>query len=149
MKVTLTTMSGNTHNINLMNRQEVYDFIDLFKSTLNKNQRVKITCDLLGINGIMQGTRQGETPASVLTNYCQFFFQIYTSYKQTKYSDFAKMKFYSDFQILPGQIRYNKSMGILENFENAWDIDFQFESKPIIEKDNLGQPVIKSDEVSL
>jgi hypothetical protein len=44
---------------------------------------------------------------------------------------------------------YNRHMGILENFENAWDIDFQFESKPIIEKDNLGQPVIKSDEVNL
>ena len=50
-------MQGNTHNINLMNRQEVYDFIDLFKSTLNKNQRMKITCDLLGINGFIQGTR--------------------------------------------------------------------------------------------
>jgi hypothetical protein len=57
MKITLTSMQGNTHNINLMNRQEVYDFIDLFKSTLNKNQRMKITCDLLGINGFIQGTR--------------------------------------------------------------------------------------------
>jgi len=57
MKVTLTSMQGNTNNINLMNRQEVYDFIDLFKSTLNKNQRMKITCDLLGINGFIQGTK--------------------------------------------------------------------------------------------
>ena len=57
MKVTLTSMQGNTKNINLMNRQEVLDFIELYQSTLNKNQRVKITCDLLGINGIMQGTR--------------------------------------------------------------------------------------------
>jgi hypothetical protein len=57
MKVTLTSMQGNTKNINLMNRQEVYDFIDLFKSTLNKNQRMKITCDLLGINGFIQGTK--------------------------------------------------------------------------------------------
>jgi len=40
-------------------------------------------------------------------------------------------------------------MGILDNFENAWDVDFQFESKPIIETNNMGQPVIKSDEVSL
>ena len=149
MKITLTSMQGNTHNINLMNRQEVYDFIDLFKSTLNKNQRMKITCDLLGINGFIQGTRQGETPASVRCNYFKFFFQIYTSYKPNKYSDFAKIKFYSDFQILPGQIRYNKSMGILDNFENAWDVDFQFESKPIIETNNMGQPVIKSDEVNL
>jgi hypothetical protein len=33
-------------------------------------------------------------------------------------------------------------MGILENFENAWDIDFQYESKPIIETNNLGEPII-------
>jgi hypothetical protein len=57
MKVTLTSMSGNTRNINLMSRQEVYDFIELYKSTLLENQRVKITCDLLGIDGYLQGTR--------------------------------------------------------------------------------------------
>jgi hypothetical protein len=56
MKVTLTTMSGNTRNINLMTKQEVYDFIDLFQSTLHPNQRVKITCDLVGVDGYMQGT---------------------------------------------------------------------------------------------
>jgi hypothetical protein len=55
MKITLTSMSGNTKDINLMTKQEVYDFIDLYKSTLLKNQRVKITCDLLGIDGYMQG----------------------------------------------------------------------------------------------
>jgi hypothetical protein len=57
MKVTLTTMQGNTRDINLMTKQEVLDFIDLFKSTLHKNQRVKITCDLIGIDGYLQGTR--------------------------------------------------------------------------------------------
>ena len=30
-------------------------------------------------------------------------------------------------------------MGILDNFENAWDDDFQFESKPISEKDAMGR----------
>jgi hypothetical protein len=55
MKITLTSMAGNTRNITLNNKQEVYDFIELFKSTLHKNQRVKITCDLLGIDGYMQG----------------------------------------------------------------------------------------------
>jgi hypothetical protein len=55
MKVTITSMSGNTKDINLMTKQEVYDFIDLYKSTLLKNQRVKITCDLLGIDGYLQG----------------------------------------------------------------------------------------------
>ena len=55
MKVTLTSMQGNTKDISLMTKQEVYDFIDLYKSTLQKNQRVKITCDLLGIDGYLQG----------------------------------------------------------------------------------------------
>ena len=55
MKVTITSMQGNTRDINLMTKQEVYDFIDLYKSTLLKNQRVKITCDLLGIDGYLQG----------------------------------------------------------------------------------------------
>jgi hypothetical protein len=57
MKVTLTTMQGNTRDINLMTKQEVLDFIKLFKSTLHENQRVKVTCDLLGINGYLQGSR--------------------------------------------------------------------------------------------
>jgi hypothetical protein len=56
MKVTLTSMQGNTRDINLMSKQEVYDFIDLYKNTLQKNQRVKVTCDLLGIDGYLQGT---------------------------------------------------------------------------------------------
>ena len=31
-------------------------------------------------------------------------------------------------------------MGILDNLENAWDIDFQFESKPMSTTDNMGRP---------
>ncbi len=50
-------MQGNTRDINLMTKQEVYDFIELYKSTLLPNQRVKITCDLLGISGYLQGAR--------------------------------------------------------------------------------------------
>ena len=49
-------MQGNTRNINLSSKQEVLDFIDLFKSTLHESQRVKVTCDLLGIDGYLQGT---------------------------------------------------------------------------------------------
>ena len=56
MKVTLTSMQGNTKDINLMSKQEVYDFIELYRSSLLKNQRVKVTCDLLGIDGYLQGT---------------------------------------------------------------------------------------------
>jgi hypothetical protein len=55
MKITLTSMQGNTRNINLASKQEVYDFIDLFKSTLLPNQRVKVTCDVLSIDGYLQG----------------------------------------------------------------------------------------------
>ena len=39
-------------------------------------------------------------------------------------------------------------MGILDNFENAWD-DFLFESKPIVEINNMGDPVITSDKEDL
>ena len=56
MKVTLTTMQGNTRDINLMTKQEVNDFIEIFQSTLHANQRIKVTCDLLGIDGYLQGT---------------------------------------------------------------------------------------------
>ena len=40
-------------------------------------------------------------------------------------------------------------MGILENFENAWDIDLQFESKPIIETNNLGEKIQGIDQLTL
>ena len=30
-------------------------------------------------------------------------------------------------------------MGILDNFENAWDIDLQTESTPMKETDNMGR----------
>ena len=56
IKLTLTTMAGNTRNINLASKENVLDFIDTFKSTLLPNQRVKVTCDILGIDGYMQGS---------------------------------------------------------------------------------------------
>jgi len=56
MKVTLTTMQGNTRKIELINKQDVLDFIELFQSTLHPNQRIKVTCDLLGIDGYLQGS---------------------------------------------------------------------------------------------
>lgn len=55
MKVTITSMQGNTRNINLKTKQEVLDFITLFKSTLHPNQRVKVTCELIGVDGYLQG----------------------------------------------------------------------------------------------
>jgi hypothetical protein len=49
-------MQGNTRNIDLMTKQQVLEFIELYRSTLFTNQRVKITCDLIGIDGYLQGT---------------------------------------------------------------------------------------------
>lgn len=57
MKLTLTSMAGNTRNITLNDKQEVYDFIELFKATLHPNQRVKVTCDVLSIDGYLQGQK--------------------------------------------------------------------------------------------
>ena len=36
-------------------------------------------------------------------------------------------------------------MGILDNFENAWDVDFQFESSPMPATDNMGKEVFWED----
>jgi hypothetical protein len=55
MKVTLTTMSGTTKDIHLMSEADVHDFIYIFRTTLAPTQRVKVTCDILGIDGYMQG----------------------------------------------------------------------------------------------
>jgi hypothetical protein len=55
MKVTLTSMQGNTRTINLETKELVMDFIELYKSTLLPHQRVKVTCDLIGIDGYLQG----------------------------------------------------------------------------------------------
>ena len=41
-------------------------------------------------------------------------------------------------------------MEILNNLESAWDEEFQFESKPLIEKNNLGDPIIQgTDKLTL
>lgn len=34
---------------------------------------------------------------------------------------------------------YNRKMGILDNFENAWELDLQTESKPMTGLDNMGR----------
>ena len=57
MKLTITSMSGNTSTMELPTKEDVYYFIDLYKSSLKRNQRVKITCDILGIDGYLQGTK--------------------------------------------------------------------------------------------
>ena len=56
MKLTITSMNGKEMDMDLPTKENVYYFIDLYKKSLKKNQRVKITCDLLGIDGYLQGT---------------------------------------------------------------------------------------------
>jgi hypothetical protein len=36
-------------------------------------------------------------------------------------------------------------MGILDNLENSWDPEFQFESKPIPETDSIGREIFWLD----
>jgi len=56
MKLTITSMNGQTFDMELPTKENVNYFIDLYRKNLKRNQRVKITCDLLGIDGYLQGT---------------------------------------------------------------------------------------------
>jgi hypothetical protein len=56
MKLTITSMSGSTHTMELPTKEDVNYFIDMYKKNLKRNQRVKVTCDILGIDGYLQGT---------------------------------------------------------------------------------------------
>lgn len=56
MKLTITSMNGKTHDMDLPTKENVYYFIELYQKSLKKNQRVKITCDVLSIDGYLQGT---------------------------------------------------------------------------------------------
>jgi len=40
-------------------------------------------------------------------------------------------------------------MGILDNLENSWELDLQFESKPIVETDNMGRDQFWQEEPNL
>ena len=57
MKVTITSMNGKEFHMDLPTKENVNYFMKMYKDTLKKNQRVKITCDLLGIDGYLQGTK--------------------------------------------------------------------------------------------
>ena len=56
MKLTITNMNGRTFDMELQTKEQVKHFINIYKTKLKRNQRVKITCDILGIDGYMQGT---------------------------------------------------------------------------------------------
>lgn len=50
-------MSGTTKDLDIkaQNKTDVLKFIELYKNQLTRNQRVKITCDVVGIDGYIQG----------------------------------------------------------------------------------------------
>ena len=56
MKLTITSMSGNTSTMELPTKESVHYFIEMYRKNLKRNHRVKITCDILGIDGYLQGT---------------------------------------------------------------------------------------------
>ena len=56
MKLTITNMTGTSNTMDLPDKESVYYFIDMYKKNLKKNHRVKITCDVLSIDGYLQGT---------------------------------------------------------------------------------------------
>jgi hypothetical protein len=56
MKLTITNMTGTSSTMDLPDKESVYYFIDMYKKNLKKNHRVKITCDVLSIDGYLQGT---------------------------------------------------------------------------------------------
>lgn len=56
MKLTITSMNGKTFDMDLPTKENVEYFIQMYRKTLKKNQRVKVTCDLLSIDGYLQGT---------------------------------------------------------------------------------------------
>jgi len=67
-------MAGNSSTMSLPTKKDVFDFIGLYKSALKKNQRVKITCDILGIDGYLQGTKpiRDKFNPSKINNRCGF-----------------------------------------------------------------------------
>ena len=56
MKLKITSMNGKEMDMDLPTKENVYYFIEMYRKSLKRNQRVKINCDILGIDGYLQGT---------------------------------------------------------------------------------------------
>jgi hypothetical protein len=59
MKVTLTSTSGATKEMNFDTREHVLEFIEVYKATLHQGQAVCIDAPLIGIHS---GWIQGSAP---------------------------------------------------------------------------------------
>ena len=55
--VTLTTVQGTEKKMSFDQLAQVRTFVDDLPKRLNKSTRVRVDCDLLGLNGWVQGTQ--------------------------------------------------------------------------------------------
>ncbi len=58
--ITLTTTQGTEKKMSFDQLAQVRTFVDNLPKRLNKSTRVRVDCDLLGLNGWVQGTQQIE-----------------------------------------------------------------------------------------
>ena len=55
--VTLTTVQGTEKKMSFDQLAQVRTFVDNLPKRLNKSTRVRVDCDLFGLNGWVQGTQ--------------------------------------------------------------------------------------------
>lgn len=55
--VTLTTVQGTEKKMSFEDIAKVQYFINYLPKSLSKSTRVRVNCDLLGLNGWVQGTQ--------------------------------------------------------------------------------------------
>ncbi len=55
--ITLTTTQGTEKKMSFDQLAQVRTFVDNLPKRLNKSTRVRVDCDLLGLNGWVQGTQ--------------------------------------------------------------------------------------------
>jgi hypothetical protein len=81
----------------------------------------------------------------VLTIFFYLFFYIYVSYTNRKYSDFVKMKKFSDFRVYN---RYMTNIPLLPEYPEPPSLSVKIfsetvckdcESKPMVNTDNMGR----------
>ena len=57
INLTLTTTQGTQKTISFDEIAKAHVFVDNLPKRLNKSTRVRVDCDLLGLNGWVQGTQ--------------------------------------------------------------------------------------------
>ena len=83
MKVTLTSTSGATKQMNVDTKEHLLEFIELYKATLHVGQAVCVDAPLVGIhNGWIQGSApkiqiDSVSPMGTLFFYVWFLYPMY------------------------------------------------------------------------